>query len=84
MILHIGDNNYILKDDIIAILDRKSADGTKGTREFINSLINNNCLVGELDPSIKSYILVNNDKKTIIHTSNISSKTLANRSSCNR
>lgn len=29
MIVHIGDNNYIFEKNIIAILDRKAADGTK-------------------------------------------------------
>lgn len=81
MILHIGNNKYILKEDIIAILDRKAADGTKKTREFISRLIEDNCLVGDLNSFIKSYIFVTDNNKTIIYTSHISSKTLSNRSS---
>lgn len=81
MIIHIGENNYVFKDDIIAILDKKSMDSTKISRNFINDIIKNNCLIGKLDSYVKSYILVGNENKTIIYTSNISSKVLANRNS---
>jgi hypothetical protein len=81
MILHIGDNKYILQEEIIIILDRKSADGSKKTREFINKLIEDNCLIGELNSYTKSYIFVNINNKTMIYTSKISSKTLLNRGS---
>lgn len=79
MIIHIGDNNYIFEKNIIAILDKKAADGTKKTREFINKVIEENCLVGSLDLNTKSYIVVSDNNKTIVYTSNISSKALANR-----
>lgn len=81
MIIHIGENNYVFKDDIIAILDKKSMDSTKISRNFINDIIKNNCLIGKLDSYVKSYILVGNENKTMIYTSNISSKVLANRNS---
>lgn len=79
MIIHIGDNNYIFEKNIIAILDKKAAEGTKKTREFINRIIEENCLVGSLDLNTKSYIVVSDNNKTIVYTSNISSKALANR-----
>ncbi len=79
MIIHIGDNNYIFEKNIIAILDKKAAEGTKRTREFINKLIADNCLIGSLDLNTKSYIVVSDNNKTIVYTSNISSKALANR-----
>lgn len=79
MIIHIGDNNYIFEKNIIAILDKKAAEGTKRTREFINKLITDNCLIGSLDLNTKSYIVVSDNNKTIVYTSNISSKALANR-----
>ena len=78
MIIHIGDDNYIFTKDIIAILDKR-AEGTKKTREFINKLIKRKPIVGSLDESIKSYILVSRNNETIIYTSNISSKALSNR-----
>lgn len=79
MIIHIGEDNYILKKDIIAILDRKSIDSSKTSRNFINKIIEDKCLIGKLDSYVKSYILVSKENKTIIYTSNISSKSLANR-----
>ena len=79
VIIHIGENKYVHKDDIIAILDRKAMDGTKISRSFISNIIKDNCLIGKLDSYVKSYILVENENKTIIYTSNISSKVLANR-----
>ncbi|CAK7061425.1 DUF370 domain-containing protein [Tissierella carlieri] len=79
MIIHIGENNYIFEKNIIAILDKKAAEGTKKTREFINKLIEDNCVIGSLDQNTKSYIVVSDNNKTIVYTSNISSKALSNR-----
>lgn len=79
MIIHIGDNNYVFKRDIIAILDKKSFDSTKKAKEFINKIIEDKCLVGSLNDKIKSYILVSEKSKTKVYTSKISSKALANR-----
>lgn len=80
MIIHIGDNNYIFEKDIIAILDKKAVDATKKSREFINKLIEDDCLVGSLGSAIKSYIIVSDKDKTKVYTSKISSKALTNRS----
>ena len=80
MIIHIGNNNYIYEKDIIAILDKKAADGTKKTREFISKLIEDNRLVGDINSKTKSYIITVEDKKdAVVYTSNISSKTWLNR-----
>ena len=80
MLIHIGDNNYLFKKDIIAILDKKSVDATKKTREFIDKMIKSDCLVGSLDINTKSYIVAKDNKETKIYTSKISSKALSNRS----
>ncbi len=79
--MHIGESNYIFKDDIIAILDRKCLESTSLSKEFIHGAIEDNCLIGKLDSSIKTYILVSQYNKIIIYTSAISSKALAKRSS---
>lgn len=79
MIIHIGDNNYVFKDDIVAILDRKSAEATKKSVSFINELIEDNSIVGNIDQYTKTYIITSKDNKTILYTSNISSKALFNR-----
>lgn len=79
MIIHIGDSNYVFQKDIIAILDKKTVDATKKSREFISKLIEDDCLIGPLDPATKSYIVVSNKDKTMVYTSKISSKALINR-----
>lgn len=79
MIIHIGDNNYIYKKDIIAILDKKSIEATKKSINFINKLIEDNCVIGNINQYTKTYIVISKDKKTIVYTSNISSKALMNR-----
>lgn len=80
MIIHIGNNNYIFEKDIIAILDKKAADGTKKTREFINKLIEDDCLIGDIGVNTKTYIVVSDNKtNTVVYTSIISSKALVNR-----
>lgn len=81
MFIHIGEDDYIYKNDIIAILDRKSIDSRKISSDFIDSLIKDNCLVGKLDSSVKTYILLSENNKIKIYTSTISTKALANRNS---
>lgn len=80
MIIHIGENNFVYQEDIIAILDKKSAEASSRTREFVSNLINKGSIVGNIDEHTKSYILVSNGKNDPkIYTSNISSKALVNR-----
>ena len=79
MIIHIGNNNYIYIKDIVAILDRKSTEASKKSIGFINKLIEDDCIVGNINQYTKTYIVVANDHKTMVYTSNISSKALVNR-----
>lgn len=51
----------------------------KKTREFINKLIEDNCIIGSLDSHTKSYVVVSDNNKTVLYTSNISSRALSNR-----
>lgn len=79
MIIHIGENNYIYKKDIVAILDRRSVEATTNTKIFINKLIEDNCIIGPINQFTKTYVVVSYDNNTTIYTSNISSKALLNR-----
>lgn len=83
MIIHIGENNFVYQEDIIAILDKKTAEASKKTREFLSKLINSGSIIGSIDEHTKSYILVSNGNDTTIYTSNISSKALVNRNILN-
>lgn len=79
MIIHIGDDIYIYKEDIVAILDKKSAESNKDTRNFINKLGEDNCIIGPIDRYTKTYVLVSQENNTNIYTSRISSKALVSR-----
>lgn len=84
MIIHIGENNYVFQEDIIAILDKKTAEASNRTRDFVSNLINKGSIIGNIDEHTKTYILVSNGKNDPkIYTSNISSKTLVNRNISN-
>ena len=79
MIIHIGNNKYLYKDEIIAILDRKSAEATIKSASFINELIKDNSIIGSIDQHTKTYIITTKNNKIMLYTSNISSKALVNR-----
>lgn len=84
MILHIGENDFIYQEDIIAILDKKSAEASNKTREFVSKLIDEGSIIGNIDEHTKSYILVSGGKNNQkIYTSNISSKALVKRNISN-
>lgn len=83
MILHIGNNISILKNNILAILDYKIVETSEINKKFINELIEDGKLINK-SKDIKSYIISIDDKKKSkrnlkLYTSNISSNTLFNR-----
>lgn len=83
MILHIGNNISILKNNILAILDYKIVETSEINKKFINRLIEDGKLINK-SKDIKSYIISIDDKKKSkrdlkLYTSNISSNTLFNR-----
>ncbi len=89
MFLHIGNNRYILKKDIIAILD-KSSFSSKEMEGFIDNLIEKDCSVNWNLDDIKTYILAYSSNKSatnsrgckrecILYPSTISSNTLCKR-----
>lgn len=89
MFLNIGEKNYILIKDIIAILDKDKINYSDKANEDFKRLIKNASLKGKKMKNVKSYIITCNDKKTNrdrdikkeygIYLSNISSATLLKR-----
>lgn len=79
MFLHIGENTSVHKDDIIAILDKKTIDKSKETRLFIDGMTRKNKPANE--DHIKTYIIAadSGEKEYGLYTSSISSITLLNR-----
>lgn len=91
MFLHIGGNTYILKGDIVAILDKDTLNHSKKANEIVQKLIENGSLKGEemdLD-NVKSYIITCKrrfnsknrklEKEYGLYLSSISSTTLLRR-----
>lgn len=77
MIIHIGENISLFKEDIISIFDVDSIN-----KSDINKILLNKKSVNKISDEIKSYILVNNNKeaKTDLYVSSISSESLMKRS----
>jgi uncharacterized protein YaiL (DUF2058 family) len=79
MIIHIGNNISLLERDILLILDRKTVELSKVNKAFVNNLIDNNELMNNMNPDIKSYIIVQEKGNLKLYVSNISSTSLLNR-----
>ncbi|MDD2447695.1 MAG: hypothetical protein PHY91_08420 [Tissierellia bacterium] len=88
MIIHIGDNISLDESDIIVILNRKTVNESKKNSDYINYLIENDCLVNDV-VDIKTYIISKNRNKKYrsnnkdlmkLYVSNISSNSLLKRS----
>lgn len=90
MFLHIGENVYILKDEIVAILNKDTFDNSKESSIFIEKLIENGYLKNKKLNGVKTYIITSKNRRTRkskrikkeynIYLSNISSTTLLKRS----
>lgn len=89
MFLHIGENNYILKKDIVAILDRNALEVSKEDKEFIKKMMDNARLKNKELSNPKTYIITcknsrhrknkGEEKVYNLYLSNISSTTLLRR-----
>lgn len=90
MFLHIGENITIFKEDIVTIIDRKTLEDSKSTRQFIENMIEDGYLCNDPMEDAKTYILTcarkkngrnkRTDKGYGLYVSNISSMTLFRRS----
>jgi len=83
MFLHIGGDNYILKDDIVAILDKKTVNSSKDTSKLIEKMIRDGLLKNEKIDDAKTYIITckkgrnkRSKRHYYLYMSNISSSTL--------
>lgn len=84
MYVHIGNNIYVLKKDIVGIFNAKAIDLSEKNK-YIKDLVKSNS-IKDIKDDIKSYIITckkerkRTTKKTCnIHCTNISSNTLLNR-----
>lgn len=79
MLLHIGNDISIFKNDIIAILNKKSIEESPYNKNLIDKLIQDGKFKNQIDEDINSYILSFEDGELFIYGSNISSNTLLKR-----
>ncbi len=84
MIINIGGDNYIVKKNIIGIIDRESVDNSPIFNEFIRGLEEKNAFKNNVETGVKSYIITEKNGKTEVYASKISSKTLEKRNNLNR
>lgn len=71
----IGENIFISREAIIAILNQKSILKTKDGKSFIEKC-EQDTLVHHIKKEVKSYILTTNGNNTKIYESNISSTSI--------
>ena len=82
MFLHIGGDDYIFKDDIVVILDRKTVNSSKDTSRLIEKMIKDGLLKNQKIDDAKTYIITckkgrkRSKKQCYLYMSNISSSTL--------
>lgn len=79
MFLHIGKNITILEKDIIAIIDKKTIEESKDTKDCIQNIIDYGYLYNDNVNNVKTYIITYNGTETKLYTSNISAMTLSKR-----
>jgi hypothetical protein len=79
MFLHIGGDIVIPEKNIIAILDIESTTISKDTKEFLKIAEEEGFINAISDDLPKSFIITENDKKSKIYLSPISSVTLQKR-----
>lgn len=79
MILHIGNNISILKNDILTILNRETMEESDSNKNLIDKLIQNGKLKNQIQEDAKSYIISLKDGEMSLYISNISSNTLLKR-----
>lgn len=90
MIMHIGNNISLYKNEIIGIFDYKIIENCQETKKNIKSLKHENFSNNKIEDETKSYILVSNKNsrsrniKYQVYTSSISAKSLFRRkNNCN-
>jgi hypothetical protein len=80
MFLHIGGDVVIPTKNIIAILDIETSTISKDTREFLKTAEEEGFVTSITDDIPRSFIIAEEDKKSRIYLSPISSVTLLKRS----
>jgi len=80
MYLHLGGEICVRIKEIVAIMDLETTSTSKITREFLKNMQKNGEVINVNDDELpKSYVVTNENEKTLMYISPISSKTLLKR-----
>ena len=80
MYLHLGGEICVKIKDVVAIMDLETTSTSKITREFLKKMQKNQEVINVNDEELpKSYVVINDDNKTRMYISPISSGTLLKR-----
>lgn len=76
MFLHLGENNLVMKKDIIAIFDKKTNENINITQEYLKNARDNN-LIKQIGPEKQTKSFVITDE--YIYCSPLTTRTLVKR-----
>lgn len=80
MVLHIGKNIFLDKNEIISIIDWKTIEKNKYNKDLIEKFRKDKLIINDNKDHIRSYILANCKKnKYILYASDISTTSLLRR-----
>ena len=79
MFLHIGSNEIVIINDIVAILDIERTTTSNTTRNYLKSCEEKGIIKTVGDDIPKTFIIVKRDEKQTVYLSPISSTTLKKR-----
>ena len=79
MYLHLGQNVVVLETTIIGIFDLDNTTGSHITRKFLNHAEKEGRIVSVSDELPKAFIVCNENSKTDIYLSQLSTQTLLKR-----
>lgn len=79
MFIHLGNDAVINGDNIVAVFDMDNTTTARQSREFLAKAQKDGIVADICDDLPKSYIIANEDGKTKVYISSVSSRTIAKR-----
>ena len=80
MYLHLGQNVVVLESSVVGVFDLDNTTNSQITRKYLNHAEKEQRIVNVSDELPKSFIVCNEDNKTTVYLSQLSSQTLLKRS----
>ena len=80
MYLHLGQNVVVPEADIVGIFDLDNTTGSHITRKYLSQAEKESKVITVSDELPKSFVVCNENKKTLVYLSQLSTQTLLKRS----